>query len=150
MKETENPSAYDFTGGIKDFSDFGTGKTTNIPSFRDIVSLEQQQAVAGKVDKRRADEKEFASEIEGAGHKRNIIGKLTGDIFGGKKAKNRREFIEKQREEKGNVAKDWYGVDSKDLEYSSETGQYTPKEGSISDTHGTWREGGWHDSKVEE
>ena len=39
----------------------------------------------------------------------------------------------------------WYGVDPKDLEYSSETGQYTPKEGSESDTHGTWREGGWND-----
>jgi hypothetical protein len=118
---------------------------SNIPSFRDMVSLEQQQAARkawkDKRAGRKADEEEFAGELEGAG-----LNREKGDWWKMKKNKKRRDFIEKQKGEKSDVAKDWYGVGSEDLQYNSETGQYTPKEGSESDTHGTWRDGGWNDS----
>ena len=92
MKETTG--AYDFTGGdYKDFSNQGNRKASKIPSFRDIVSLEQQQAMADKLDQRRSDEREYSSEIEDAGLKRNLFGKLTGDVFGGKKVRERRDLI---------------------------------------------------------
>ena len=55
----ERSQAYDFTGDMQDFSIGGEGGEGGhrIPSFRDFVSLEQQQAYADKVDKRRADKK---------------------------------------------------------------------------------------------
>jgi len=88
----------------------------NIPSFRDIVSLEQQQAVADKVDKRRADEKKYGKEIEEAGLERNWVGKLTGDVFGGKKVKQRQELIQdlKDKEEKENSGDGWDYTDNND------------------------------------
>ena len=92
MKQTTE--AYDFTSGdYKDFSNQGNGKASKIPSFRDIVSLEQQQGVADKLDQRRTDEREYSSEIEDAGLERNLFGKLTGDVFGGKKVRERQDLI---------------------------------------------------------
>ena len=76
-----------------DYIDFSSASGSNIPSFRDIVSLEQQQAVSKKLGDRRRDEREYKDEIKEAGLKRNIFGKLTGDVFGGKKVRERRELI---------------------------------------------------------
>ena len=71
---------------------------TKIPSFRDFVSLEQQQAYADKLDKRRADEREYKEEIEDAGLDRNIFGKITGDFFGGKRSRERADLIKSLKE----------------------------------------------------
>ena len=76
-----------------DYIDYSPASGSNIPSFRDIVSLEQQQAVSKKLGDRRRDEREYKDEIKEAGLKRNIFGKLTGDVFGGKKVRERRELI---------------------------------------------------------
>ena len=93
MKQEDSPI---YTGvDINPISsyDYKNLNESKIPSFRDFVSLEQQQAVADKVDKRRADEKKYKRDIEQEGLGRNIIGKLTGDVFGGKRAKERQKLI---------------------------------------------------------
>jgi len=91
MKQETTPT---YTGAnIKSSYDYKNLNESKIPSFRDFVSLEQQQAVADKVDKRRADEKKYKRDIEQEGLGRNIIGKLTGDVFGGKRAKERQKLI---------------------------------------------------------
>ena len=72
---------------------------TKVPRVRDLISLEQQQAYADKLDKRRAGEREQKEEIEGAGLDRNLFGKVTGDFFGGKKSRERADFIKKLKEE---------------------------------------------------
>ena len=54
MKETTMPS---YKGVDIDPTQSYNYKSAKIPSFRDFVSLEQQQAYADKVDKRRADKK---------------------------------------------------------------------------------------------
>jgi hypothetical protein len=54
MKETTMPVR---TGAVIDPTRAYDYKSAKIPSFRDMISLEQQQAYAKKVDERRADKK---------------------------------------------------------------------------------------------
>ena len=58
MKETTTTQPTYGGINIDPTSSYGYKDSTNIPSFRDMVSLEQQQAYADKVDKRRAERKE--------------------------------------------------------------------------------------------
>ena len=101
-----------------DYIDYSPASGSNIPSFRDIVSLEQQQAVSKKLGDRRRDERKYAEQIKGGEVQkmdeegnpmvdaegkpvmemredlsRNIFGKLTGDVFGGKKVRERQDLI---------------------------------------------------------
>ena len=109
-----------------DYIDYSPASGSNIPSVRDIVSLEQQQAISKKVGDRRRDERKYAEQIKGGEVQkmdeegnpmvdaegkpviemredlsRNIFGKLTGDVFGGKKVRKRRELIESLKEKEG-------------------------------------------------
>ena len=58
MKETTTTQPTYGGINIDPTSSYGYKDSTNIPSFRDMVSLEQQQAYADKVDARRAKKKE--------------------------------------------------------------------------------------------
>ena len=60
----EQEDDLDYTGLNFDPSASYTTKDIKIPSFRDIVSLEQQQAYADKVDKRRAKKRKIKEALE--------------------------------------------------------------------------------------
>jgi len=66
MKQDDTIQTY---SGVKfdPMSSYDYKDSPNIPSFRDIVSLEQQQAYADKVDKRRAERKEGEKKDESVG-----------------------------------------------------------------------------------
>ena len=115
---------------------FGVGDSpakqtnTSIPSFRDFVSLEQQQSYADKLDKRRADEREYKGEIEEAGLDRNLFGKLTGDFFGGKRSRERADLIEKLKNKEEVVEEENIGEDGETPAgfYPQEEDYYTTNE----------------------
>ena len=64
MKSPLEQDDLDYTGLNFDPSASYTTKDIKIPSFRDIVSLEQQQAYADKVDKRRAKKRKIKEALE--------------------------------------------------------------------------------------
>jgi hypothetical protein len=100
---------------------------TKIPSFRDFVSLEQQQAYADKLDKRRADEREYKEEIEGAGLDRNLFGKITGDFFGGKRSRERADLIKSLKEGEEMPKEEIPGEEVPVEEKTTKMGPHLPK-----------------------